>query len=104
MFPGLAFRQSESKKSRQPQLQFAAHKQPTMVKWCIFFLGLFISVNRLNPISGLSEILIALSRSYHLGRSWELRTWSLDLNSLDILTASPHYFCKKFMVTRKENF
>ena len=32
-----------------------------------------------------------------------MRTWSLKLNSLDILTASPHYLCKKYMVTRKEN-
>ena len=25
------------------------------------------------------------------------------LNFLDILTASPHYFCKKFMEMKKEN-
>ena len=25
-------------------------------------------------------------------------------HSFDISTSSPHYFCKKFMMTRKENF
>ena len=27
--------------------------------------------------------------------SWELRTWSHKMNLLDILSTSPHYFCRK---------
>ena len=49
------------------------------------------------------KLLIAISRMYQLVRSWELRTWSLKFNSIDILTASPHYFCKKCIETQKEN-
>ena len=49
------------------------------------------------------KLLIAISRVCQLVRSWELRTWSLKLNSIDILTASPHYVCKKCMETQKEN-
>ena len=50
------------------------------------------------------KFLIATSRVYQLGKARELRTWSLKLNSLDISTASPHYFCKECMVTIKENW
>ena len=32
-----------------------------------------------------------------------MRASSLNLYSIDILTASPHYFCKKCMETQKEN-
>ena len=49
------------------------------------------------------KLLIAISRVYQLVRSWELRTWPLKLNFIDILTASPHYFYKKCMETKKEN-
>ena len=60
-----------------------------------------------STLQGLTAIwvkfLIAITRVYQLVRSWELKTWSLKLNSIDILTASPHYFCKKCMETQKEN-
>ena len=49
------------------------------------------------------KLLIAISRVYQLVRPWELRTWLLKLNSTNISTASPHYFCKKCMETQKEN-
>ena len=32
-----------------------------------------------------------------------MRIENIKLNSIDILTASPHYFCKKCMETQKEN-
>ena len=35
--------------------------------------------------------------------SWELRTWSHKTNFLDILTTSPHYFCRKWTGATSEN-
>ena len=35
--------------------------------------------------------------------SWELRTWSHMMNLLDILSTSPHYFCRKWIEETKEN-
>ena len=35
--------------------------------------------------------------------SWELRTWSHKMNLLDILSTSPHYFCRKWIGTTNEN-
>ena len=29
--------------------------------------------------------------------SWELRTWSHKMNLFDILSTSPHYFCRKWI-------
>ena len=40
---------------------------------------------------------------YQMGKSRELRTRLLQLNSIDILTAFPHYFCKRCMETKKKN-
>ena len=33
--------------------------------------------------------------------SWESRTWSHKINSLDILSTSPHYFCRKWIRQQK---
>ena len=35
--------------------------------------------------------------------SWELRTWSHKMNLLDILSTSPHYFCRKWIGATNEN-
>ena len=35
--------------------------------------------------------------------SWELRTWSHKKNLLDILSTSPHYFCRKWIGATNEN-
>ena len=35
--------------------------------------------------------------------SWELRTWSHEMNLLDILSTSPHYFCRKWIEATNEN-
>ena len=37
------------------------------------------------------------------GWSWELRTWSHKMNLLDILSTSPHYFCRKCKGATNEN-
>ena len=34
---------------------------------------------------------------------WALRTWSHKMNLLDILSTSPHYFCRKWIKETKEN-
>ena len=33
--------------------------------------------------------------------SWELQTWSHKMNLLDILSTSPHYFCRKWIATNE---
>ena len=33
--------------------------------------------------------------------SWELQTWSHKMNLLDILSISPHYFCRKWIATNE---
>ena len=35
--------------------------------------------------------------------SWELRTWSHKMNLLDILSTSPHYFCRKWTGVTNDN-
>ena len=35
--------------------------------------------------------------------SWELSTWSHKMNLLDILSTSPHYFCRKWIGATNEN-
>jgi len=35
--------------------------------------------------------------------SWELRTWSHNMNLPDILSTSPHYFCRKWIGATNEN-
>ena len=35
--------------------------------------------------------------------SWELRTWSHKMNLLDVLSTSPHYFCRKWIGATNEN-
>ena len=34
---------------------------------------------------------------------WELRTWSHKMNLLDMLSTSPHYFCRKWIGATNEN-
>ena len=70
------------------------------MRWYNFVISNKASAERLFylTLQGLTaiwvKVLIAISRVYQLVRSWELRTWALKFNSIDILTASPHYFCK----------
>ena len=59
---------------------------------------LYESINPLRPNNDQSQ-----TSHCNIKRSWELRTWSLKFNSIDILTAFPHYFCKKCVETQKEN-
>ena len=35
--------------------------------------------------------------------SWESRTWSHKMNLLDILSTSPHYFCRKWIEATAKN-
>ena len=41
------------------------------------------------------KFLPVISMLYKTEWSWELRTWSHKMNLLDILSTSPHYFCRK---------
>ena len=70
----------------------------------VFAVLFYVTLLNLQGLTAIRvKLLIAISRVYRLVRWWELRTWSLKFDSIDILTASPHYFCKKCMETEKEN-
>ena len=43
------------------------------------------------------KFLLVISMLCKTEWSWELRTWSRKMNLHDILSTSPHYFCRKWM-------
>ena len=46
---------------------------------------------------------LVISMLCKTGWSWELRTWSRKMTLLDILSTSPHYFCRKWIGVSTEN-
>ena len=49
------------------------------------------------------KFLLVISMLCKTAWSWELRTRSHKMNFLDILSTSPHYFCRKWIGERNEN-
>ena len=49
------------------------------------------------------KFLLVISMLCKTEWSWELRTWSHKMNLLDILSTSPHYFCRKWIGATNEN-
>ena len=47
--------------------------------------------------------LLVISMLHKTEWSWELRTWSHKINLLDIVSTSPHYFCRKWIGATNEN-
>ena len=44
-----------------------------------------------------NEFLLVISMLKQSEKSWELRAWSTNMNSLDVFTTSSHYVYKKFI-------
>ena len=62
----------------------------------IFGLGrLSLALLALRVISII--FLLVISMLCKTAWSWELRTWSHKMNLTDILSTSPHYFCRKWI-------
>ena len=49
------------------------------------------------------KFLLVISMLCKTEWSWELRTWSHKMYLLDILSTSPHYFCRKWIGATNEN-
>ena len=49
------------------------------------------------------KFLLVISLLCETEWSWESRTWSHKMNLLDILSTSPHYFCRKWIGATIEN-
>ena len=49
------------------------------------------------------KFLLVISMLCKTEWSWELRTWSHKMNLLDVLSTSPHYFCRKWIGVTNDN-
>ena len=49
------------------------------------------------------KFLLVISMLCKTEWSWELQTWSHKMNLLDILSTSPHYFCRKWTGVTNDN-
>ena len=57
-----------------------------------------LTFNPLSPKSGQHRISPCSIYAFNTAEwSWELQTWSHKMNLLDLLSISPHYFCRKWM-------
>lgn len=56
-----------------------------------------------SPIVINAKFLLVIPMLNRLKRSWELRSWSTNMNNMLCLTISPHFFYKKRLGRRKAN-
>ena len=75
---------------------------PTL-KRCPIHKFIVHDINPLSPKSDSIKFLLVISMLSKTEWSWELQTRSHKINLLDILSTSPHYFCRKWIGATNEN-
>ena len=81
--------------------------EPTWITLSLTFCHLVNNTvhgfNPLSPKSDQHQISPCTINACKTEWSWELRKWSPKMNLLDILSTSPHYFCRKWIGATYEN-